>query len=82
VTLCKPAGALRLLTFPPPRKVLQLPGVVVILSERDVTYRQIFTDGRPLPTDPSPSFNGYSTGRLLEYYCNDNEKDRAHLIRK
>jgi len=124
----------------------------VILSERDVTYRQIFTDGRPLPKDPEPSFNGYSTGRwvkdtlvvetnglregwldrrgspitdvaritekfrrvnygrlevevtvddpkayttpftvtlnqkilldtdLLEYHCNDNEKDRAHLV--
>ena len=35
----------------------------MILSERDVTYRQIFTDGRPLPTDPTPTFNGYSTGR-------------------
>ncbi|HWW88198.1 MAG TPA: hypothetical protein VNZ26_31590, partial [Vicinamibacterales bacterium] len=44
VALCKPAGALRLLTFPPPRKVLQLPGLVVILSERDVSYRQIYTD--------------------------------------
>jgi len=153
VAWCKPAGMLRLLTFPPPRKVLQLPGLVVILSERDVTFRQIFTDGRPLPADPEPSFNGYSTGRwikdtlvvetnglrdgiwidragspmtdaaritekfrranyghleievtvddpkaytqpwsvtltqtilldtdLLEYHCNDNEKDRAHLV--
>ena len=63
VALCKPAGALRLLTYPPYRKILQMPGLVVILSERDVTFRQIFTDGRPLPKDPSPSFNGYSTGR-------------------
>jgi hypothetical protein len=155
VAWCKPAGALRLLTFPPPRKLVQLPGLVVILSERDVTFRQIFTDGRPLPEDPEPSFNGYSTGRwvqdtlvvdtvgfrdgiwidragspmtdaakvtekyrrvnygrlaievtvndpkaytkpwtvtlnqtilpdtdLLEYHCNDNEKDRAHLVGK
>jgi hypothetical protein len=63
VAWCRPAGALRLLTFPPPRKLLQLPGVVVILSERDVTFRQIFTDGRPLPKDPEPSWNGYSTGK-------------------
>jgi hypothetical protein len=28
-----------------------------------VTYRQIFLDGRPLPNDPDPTFNGYSTGR-------------------
>jgi len=58
---CRPAGAIRLLTFPPPRKILQLPGEVVILSERDVTYRQLFTDGRPLPQDPDPSWNGFST---------------------
>jgi hypothetical protein len=155
VTWCRPAGALRLLTFPPPRKFLQLPGLMVILSERDVTYRQIFTDGRPLPKDPEPSWNGYSTGKwvkdtlvvetnglrdgiwldrngspmtdaaritekfrrvnygrleievtvddpkaytkpwtvtlnqinlpdteLLEYHCNDNEKDRGHLVGK
>ncbi len=60
---CRPAGAIRLLTFPPPRKILQLPGEVLILSERDVTYRQIFTDGRPLPQDPDPSWNGFSTAK-------------------
>jgi hypothetical protein len=63
IAFCRPGGALRILTFPPPRKILQLPGLVVILSERDVTYRQIFTDGRPLPESPSPSWNGYSVGR-------------------
>ena len=36
---------------------------MVILSERDASYRQIFTDGRPLPVDPSPSWNGYSSGK-------------------
>lgn len=62
VTHCQPAGAIRLLTFPPYRKFVQTPGLLVILSERDVTYRQIFTDGRPLPDDPQPSYTGYSTG--------------------
>jgi hypothetical protein len=62
VAWCRPGGALRILTFPPPRKVIQLPGLVVILSERDVTYRQLFADGRPLPKDPEPTYNGYSTG--------------------
>ena len=52
VGLCRPGGALRILTFPPFRKFLQMPGLFVILSERDVTYRQIFMDGRPLPDDP------------------------------
>ena len=63
VAACFPSGGpLRLLTFPPPRKILELPGLVVILSERDVTYRQIFTDGRPLPEDPEPTWYGYSIG--------------------
>jgi hypothetical protein len=63
VATCKPAGLVRLLTFPPYRKIIQTPGVTVLLSERDVTFRQIFTDGRPLPSDPSPSWNGYSIGK-------------------
>ena len=63
VGFCKPGGAVRILTYPPFRKLLQLPDLFVILSERDVTYRQIFLDGRPLPSDPDPTFNGYSTGR-------------------
>jgi hypothetical protein len=62
VGFCKPGGALRILTFPPFRKFLQMPGLFVILSERDVTYRQIFVDGRPLPDDPTPAWNGYSVG--------------------
>ena len=60
---CQPLGALKMHLHPFPRKILQLPGLVVILFERDTAYRQIFTDGRPLPVDPQPSFNGYSTGR-------------------
>jgi hypothetical protein len=63
VAWCKPAGALRLLTYPLYRKIIQTPAVTVILSERDVTYRQVFTDGRPLPKDPEPSWNGYSVGK-------------------
>ena len=63
VGLCKPGGAVRILTFPPFRKFLQPPGLFVILSERDVTFRQIFLDGRALPEDPTPTPNGYSIGR-------------------
>jgi hypothetical protein len=63
VGFCKPPGAVRFLTFPPFRKFVQLPGLFIILSERDVTYRQIFTDGRALPSDLTPTPNGYSVGR-------------------
>ena len=80
---CRPAGAIRLLTFPPPRKVLQLPGEVVLLSERDVTYRQIFTDGRPLPQDPDPSWNGFSTAKWEGDTLDrpDHRPARRHLAR-
>lgn len=44
-------------------KIIQTPNLVVILSERDVTYRQLFVDGRTLPADPEPTWNGYSAGR-------------------
>lgn len=59
---CLPMGP-RLHTNPLFKKYVQIPGVLVILSEFNASYRQIFTDGRPLPADPNPSWNGYSTGR-------------------
>src|SRR5213594_937129 len=42
-----------------PRKVIQQPGLVVFLFEAYHYYRQIFTDKRPLPDDPDPSWFGY-----------------------
>ena len=45
------------------RKVVQTRGLLLILLEYNSMYRQIFTDGRPLPTDPNPAWNGYSTGK-------------------
>jgi len=60
---CLPTGIVRMYTTPLFRKIIQTPGLLVILNEREVTYRQIFTDGRPLPVDPQPSWVGYSTGK-------------------
>jgi len=44
-------------------KVVQTPGLIVILLEVDNAHRQIYTDGRKLPPDPQPSWLGYSVGR-------------------
>jgi hypothetical protein len=60
---CLPTGIVRMHTTPLYRKVVQTPGLVIILNERQVWYRQIFTDGRPLPSDPLPTWNGYSVGK-------------------
>jgi len=32
-----------------------------MLNEFNGVYRQVFTDGRPLPKDPNPSWQGYSS---------------------
>jgi len=60
---CMPRGAPRIWTDDYYKRIFQLPDRVVILTERNMQYRQIFTDGRPLPNDPNPTWNGYSTAR-------------------
>jgi hypothetical protein len=42
-------------------KIIQNAGLILMLDE-DLTYRQIFTDGRKLETDPFPSWMGHSVG--------------------
>jgi hypothetical protein len=61
-SFCFPIGIVRMHTMPLLKKIVQVPGLLVILNEHDATYRQIFTDGRPLPVDPNPSWVGYSSG--------------------
>jgi hypothetical protein len=60
---CLPLSILWLHSHLFPSKILQTPGLVVILYEKGVDFRQVFIDGRALPVDPQPSFFGYSTGR-------------------
>ena len=60
---CLPLGLMQLHTHGQPRKMIQTPGVIVILYEANGGVRQIFTDGRPLPQDPQPWWFGYSTGK-------------------
>jgi hypothetical protein len=60
---CMPSNFPRLFTLPHVTKFVQIPGVLILLNEYNASYRQIFTDGRALPEDPQPSWNGYSTGK-------------------
>ena len=47
-----------------PFKILQMPGVTILLFEEFHKYRQIHTDGRQLPVDfGQPAWYGYSIGR-------------------
>jgi hypothetical protein len=59
--LCLPLGP-SYATLADIAKIIQTPALIVILHN-DLTYRQIFMDGRPLEKDPNPSWMGYSVGR-------------------
>lgn len=61
-THCLPGGVAKLHTSVFLRKIIQVPGLLVFLNERNASYRQVFTDGRPLPVDLNPTWNGSSTG--------------------
>lgn len=58
---CLPDTFLRAYSLPHLVKFVQTPGLLLMLSEMNAGYRQVFTDGRPLPEDPVPSWQGYSS---------------------
>jgi len=60
---CVPGGVPRSTAVPYPFKILNTSNIVIVLYEAVHAYRQIFTDGRPLPKDPNPNWLGYSVGR-------------------
>jgi hypothetical protein len=49
-------------------EILQAENHVVLLNQFFRTWRTIWTDGRELPKDPEPSFNGYSVGKWVDDY--------------
>jgi hypothetical protein len=61
---CLPMGLMQFHNHPQPRKIIQTPGVILMLYEANSGIRQVFTDGRPLPkNDPQPWWYGYSVGK-------------------
>jgi hypothetical protein len=60
---CLPDGVPHGDLLPEPFKIIHSPTGIVMLYEVETTFRQIFTDGRKLPADPSPAWQGYSVGR-------------------
>jgi len=46
-----------------PLKIVQTPGLTLILYEEFARFRQIFTDGRPFPADLNPAWLGSSIGK-------------------
>src|SRR5688572_10634834 len=61
--LCLPDTFLRAYGLPHIVKFVQTPRLLIALEEYNADYRQIFLDGRALPGDLNPAWNGYSVGR-------------------
>jgi hypothetical protein len=59
--LCLPPGPM--IDFSGPLKIVQTPNLVAVMYEVPNNFRQIFVDGRDLPKDPNPTWQGYSVGR-------------------
>ena len=62
-TYCMPPNFPRAWTLPQHIRIVQTPGMLVMLHEFNAAYREVYLDGRPLPVNPNPTWNGYSTGR-------------------
>lgn len=60
---CVPNGMPGIMRLPYPIEFVYSPGRVNILIETYSEIRRIYVDGRPLPEDPDPFFNGHSVGR-------------------
>jgi hypothetical protein len=62
---CLPPGTPRINFGGGPFRILRAPNVTALLYETLVgmTFRQVFTDGRPLPDVTEPTWLGYSVGR-------------------
>src|SRR5712671_3722190 len=59
---CLPSGIPEKDNIPDGLKVIQTEDLTIFLHDSRTIFRQIFTDGRPFPRDPQPTWMGYSIG--------------------
>jgi hypothetical protein len=59
---CDPLGFPRIF-FAGVREFFQVPGRMLQVYEHNRVYREIWTDGSPLPEDPDPRWLGWSVGK-------------------
>jgi hypothetical protein len=60
---CLPAGVPAVELLPRPFRIVHTPKYIAMLHEGDGTFRQMHLDGRKHPTDPTPTWLGYSVGK-------------------
>ena len=64
--ICVPNGMPGVMRTPYPFEFLYSPGRVTILVETHSQIRRIYVDGRALPEDPDPAYQGHSVGHWVE----------------
>lgn len=95
---CDPSGPPQLLILPNPWEIVQIPGRMFMFFEEYHIWRTIWTDGRPLPKNPDPTWLGYSVGhwegdtfivdtvgfndRVWADLSGNPRSEKAHLIEK
>ena len=65
---CLPDFFLRAYGLPHMLKFVHTSELLVMLNEMNAGYRQVFTDARALPDEPSPSWQGYSSATMGRRY--------------
>lgn len=60
---CLPDAFIRAYGLPHMLKFVHKPDLLVVLNEMNAGYRQVFVDGRPLPDEPTPAWQGYSSAK-------------------
>jgi len=60
---CWPDHFIRAYGMPHLLKFVHSSNLLVMLNEMNAGYRQVFTDARPLPADPNPTLQGYSSAK-------------------
>jgi hypothetical protein len=69
VNICDPEGFPRMELFEMRTfEIIQAATQVIYLNQFDDVWRIIWTDGRELPKDPEPRWNGYSVGQWADDY--------------
>lgn len=63
---CIPEGMPRAMNLIFPMEIVITRDTTYLLMENPSNLRRIYTDGRPFPTDESPSWMGYSIGRWID----------------
>jgi hypothetical protein len=63
---CMPDNFLRSYGAPHLIKFVHSPGLLLMLNEWNAGYRQVFVDARPLPADPVPGWQGYSSAKWVD----------------